>query len=104
MAKRITNKFETQANPSYGGSVKPTSPQIKKIRPPTVRDKGCLQVTDAAADRKYNRGATTNRQSQLRKAGQVPAKSKGSCDIPGAKPSQRRNDPKGVLRKGYTKK
>ena len=99
MAKLIKNMFDPKTNPSYGGQVKPTTPPIKKIEMPTVHERYYYQRDSEKADAKFNRGA-----AKPWKPKGIPAKSKGSTNIVGEGPSQRRNDPKGILKKGYKKK
>ena len=44
--------------PNYGGSAKPTTPDIKKSRPPTVQNKYSLQRDQGRSEAKFTaRGA-----------------------------------------------
>jgi hypothetical protein len=98
MAKLIKNMYDTQTNPNYGGSVKKTTPDIKKVTQAGPQDKRSLQRDNAKAEKKYQHAV------KPWKSKAKPATSKGGCDVPGDKPSTRTNDPKGALRLGYTKK
>jgi hypothetical protein len=98
MSKQIKSKYDSQDNPNYGGRIKPTTPDIKKKRPPTVMNE--YQRDNARAEAKFGtRGA-----ARPWKPKAPAAVSKGGCDVPGDVPSKRRNDPPGALKKGYTKR
>jgi hypothetical protein len=102
--KRMGSPYSTIDNPNYGGALKPTTPPIKKHT--ASQPKTPFQKSDAADEARFNRGATTNRQEQLRKVGQKPAASRGkNFDIAGATPSKRIGHGPGYDNsKGYAKR
>lgn len=102
MAKYGTKERMKAAHekPNYGGSVKPTTPGIKKVTGAGPQDKYSLQRDNARAERKFNRGAPKPWKSKAK-----PATSKGSCDVPGDKPSTRVGHGPGYDdSKGYVKR
>lgn len=85
--------------PNYGGSIKPTTPDIKKVTGAGPQDKYSLQRDNARAEAKFNRGAAKPWHSKGK-----PAKSIGSCDVAGDKPSTKVGVGPGYDdRKGYKK-
>ena len=70
--------------PGYGGSVKPTSPDIKRSKMPPSKDQ--YAKDNARAEAKFNaRGA----ERPWAPKGRAKVVSKGSCDTPGVGPSKK---------------
>lgn len=99
MAKHGTKRRMKGAceSPNYGGLAKPTTPGIKKIAGPGPKTP--FQKDNAREDGKHQHA------SKPWKPKGKAAISKGSCDVPGDKPSQRVGRGPGYDNsKGYTKR
>lgn len=95
----VSNRIKAaHEKPNYGGSPKPTTPDIKKVTGAGPKDKYSLQRDNAKADIKFNRGAARPWHSKG-----IEAKSKGSTDVVGEGRSTKAVVRPDYDKKGYTK-